>query len=1118
MELARAERELSKPTNWGEKIYWNLKTRESETVELNLLGLPPLALNSTVRDALERHPTAVGPLDATYILSELSDDEQCVFFGQYPKVQTVIMRYWTSVSLSVLRCISITSGGALVELDFSFASVQAQHLQVILVRADVLEILRLDSSSADQGCAKVIAQLAHRNLRELYVNKCAKFGDDALQWIGGCAGVSSQSLSRLRCLDLGDGPVGDAGLLAIAKGCKKVTFLNLENCSVLTDRSVVEIAKACCSMQLANLSGCNQLTNRSVVAMGKSWKDLQSVNLSRCPLISDKGIKALAMGCKRLQAVNIAGLLKISEESMFCLADQCNGLLTLNLTGCERVTMNGVDHLVKGLQYVEKAITFLGFKPIDHHTEAKLANALKMVVTRDSKAAEAERLALLAKEAEEEANRARIAHNAVCTLQAYLFRYKCRMHFFRLWRLRVHTTCVSLLQRVYRGYRGRCKAIVRRGEVAEFRSKSPFALKIQKTVRAYLCRLKHDFVSKRIRELYIMRGKEVESAMVVRLQAQGRRYLSLQRVAAWRELRQRNRLNVHDAMVLMQKLARKFLSVMKVTRKRNAKIKMEDARHTAGWKIKVFCVEGMARYKSRLSGEALRKFYLKKWEAATVVQRLFRGHRGRQGVRWMRIREATEYYAAREIQRIYRGAMVLHWKDMRLNVVAAFVLDRHYVERREALIVARKRFVKFTQDNLQDSASEPDDEDFHDLIEYGAWVKEYDAKKKRHYWQNHVSQQITYDEPRRPLAHELGLVDKRIRVYWVVQAAWYEGTISRYHKRKGRHRVEYDDGDHEWINCEAECERIQIQLPDGAWVMYLLYQTEEKMEELRKADEKANTEAYKATAFRDALQWKAFTDDTTGEVMFLSQINGELRTGAPFAMDWVVQDDGFGFPCFSNTITGAVMYEDPRFTYDVDDDLLQQRKFVMQELRYAVYVCKALWEDYQAALAVQDPHQIHRMLMKIRNSPKCVHLNAFLIRAKALYKPASVVDKPMELAVTEELEYITWLGLRIAEVQDQAEDTLRNRRDHKAKVVDKLTANSGQRVYCKHCGRETKKHLEFCATCGKSQLFFDTKPRTKSSLGTMVPYSTRGSADSAVAEEDQGSSEDNVSLIVQSDA
>lgn len=51
------------------------------------------------------------------------------------------------------------------------------------------------------------------------------------------------------------------------------------------------------------------------------------------------------------------------------------------------------------------------------------------------------------------------------------------------------------------------------------------------------------------------------------------------------------------------------------------------------------------------------------------------------------------------------------------------------------------------------------------------------------------------------------------------QDCWYSGSVTRYHRRKDRHRVEYDDGDHEWINFTSECERVQVQQDDGLWTM-----------------------------------------------------------------------------------------------------------------------------------------------------------------------------------------------------------------------------------------------------------------------------------------------------------
>ena len=48
----------------------------------------------------------------------------------------------------------------------------------------------------------------------------------------------------------------------------------------------------------------------------------------------------------------------------------------------------------------------------------------------------------------------------------------------------------------------------------------------------------------------------------------------------------------------------------------------------------------------------------------------------------------------------------------------------------------------------------------------------------------------------------------------------------------------------------------------------------------------------------------------------------------------MVQDDGFGFPCLTNLQTEAVVYEDPMFVYDVDEDIAVQRQYVLQVFPY----------------------------------------------------------------------------------------------------------------------------------------------------------------------------------------
>jgi hypothetical protein len=268
---------------------------------------------------------------------------------------------------------------------------------------------------------------------------------------------------------------------------------------------------------------------------------------------------------------------------------------------------------------------------------------------------------------------------------------------------------------------------------------------------------------------------------------------------------------------------------------------------------------------------------------------------------------------------------------------------------------------------------------------------------------------------------------------------------------------------------------------DSTHGQYRVYRSEAEIDEQRKVDEKRDRELFKAQAFHDALQWKSFVDDHDGQtIMFLSTITGELRTGLPNALDWVVQDDGFGFPSFYNLVTQHVVFEDPRFTYDVGEDMIQQRKFVMQEMRFCVYVCKDLWDEYNRLVSLHSAedaagdHQQHRdvykMMIKIRNSPKVAQLNSFLIRAQALYQPSSIVDKPTDRAIVEELQYTSWLVTRLAEIVDHTEHYLRTRKDAKGQIVDKLTAQSGKKAVCANCKRELDRHLTYCPFCGKQQI------------------------------------------------
>jgi hypothetical protein len=102
---------------------------------------------------------------------------------------------------------------------------------------------------------------------------------------------------------------------------------------------------------------------------------------------------------------------------------------------------------------------------------------------------------------------------------------------------------------------------------------------------------------------------------------------------------------------------------------------------------------------------------------------------------------------------------------MRLNIIAAFVLDRQYLERRDSIAASRLKYQLYIEDNRRDSASEPDDEE-EPVIN---WIEGYDQKKKQKFWKDDFTKKITFDEPVVPFEHEKSMIGMRVKVYWVVQ-------------------------------------------------------------------------------------------------------------------------------------------------------------------------------------------------------------------------------------------------------------------------------------------------------------------------------------------------------------
>ena len=115
---------------------------------------------------------------------------------------------------------------------------------------------------------------------------------------------------------------------------------------------------------------------------------------------------------------------------------------------------------------------------------------------------------------------------------------------------------------------------------------------------------------------------------------------------------------------------------------------------------------------------------------------------------------------------------------------------------------------------------------------------------------------------------------------------------------------------------------------------------------------------------------------------------------------------------------------------------------------------------------------LNGVLNRIKNSQKPKQLAANVIRAKGLYKQISVVDKVIDSEVNTELEYALYLSTQLSNLTEEVLQNARKNEDKKKEIIDNLTKMTGVPIFCRYCKVKTQRHLDFCPTCGKVQVFY----------------------------------------------
>lgn len=147
-----------------------------------------------------------------------------------------------------------------------------------------------------------------------------------------------RSLERL-CITCSP-QIGATATRSLKKHCKLLKSLSFAECSGITDDSIANISE-CHSIGEIDLSFCSQLTDRGVKLL-PVW-NLQSVKLCGCTQITDTAIKWLARICGAdLRYLDLSHCTRITQSGLLRVLSKCPLLESLNVYGVPHIQLQAL--------------------------------------------------------------------------------------------------------------------------------------------------------------------------------------------------------------------------------------------------------------------------------------------------------------------------------------------------------------------------------------------------------------------------------------------------------------------------------------------------------------------------------------------------------------------------------------------------------------------------------------------------------------------------------------------------------------------------------------------------------------------------------------------------------
>jgi len=215
---------------------------------------------------------------------------------------------------------------------------------------------KLNNEMLDKMCSAFSATLQVLNIKECggvksleSINQCTIL--EQLN-ISDCKNIPLDSMVKclpvsLKDLFLCKLSISQPQLESIAKQCKNLEVLVLEECSGITDAAVQSVVTNCPQLRTLNLSWCSNITDKGIETIATNCPELRVLEVNQCYALTDKAVQSVAKHCTKLLKLFMEECFLLTPQSLKYLRDSPN-LKILSILNCQNITKDSVsDFLAK---------------------------------------------------------------------------------------------------------------------------------------------------------------------------------------------------------------------------------------------------------------------------------------------------------------------------------------------------------------------------------------------------------------------------------------------------------------------------------------------------------------------------------------------------------------------------------------------------------------------------------------------------------------------------------------------------------------------------------------------------------------------------------------------------